>query len=84
MIGLINFIIFLSENSSFCFSYYVLDGSKKRVTFDDGDEGVNDEILPPIETEETEENEDQEEEVEETVSVSNQISFPKTKFDCIF
>ncbi len=78
-------IIFLSENSSFCFSYYVLDGSKKRVTFDYDDEGVKDETLPPIETEETEENEDQEEEeVEETVSASNQISFPKTKFDCIF
>ena len=51
-------------------SYYIMDGSKKRVTFDDDDEVPNPEDLPPIETDEINGNEvdDQDDEVEETVS----------------
>ncbi|CAF4810383.1 unnamed protein product, partial [Rotaria socialis] len=32
-------------------SYYIMDGSKKRVTFDD-DEAMNNEPVPPIESDE--------------------------------
>jgi hypothetical protein len=51
-----------------------MDGTKKRVTFDDDDEIAQNETAPPVEPEEIAENEDEEEdeeEVEETVSVIN-------------
>jgi hypothetical protein len=51
-----------------------MDGSKRRVTFDDADdkEAGENETIPAIETEETVENEDEEEdEVEETVNIIN-------------
>ncbi len=54
------------ENPNLLFSYYIMDGSKRRVTFDEED---NNEALPPIETEETVENDD--DEVEETEDVIN-------------
>lgn len=47
-------------------SYYIMDGSKKRVTFDDDDELPNQDELPPIETNG---NEIDDQEDEETVSV---------------
>jgi hypothetical protein len=53
--------IYSEENLNSLFSYYTMDGSKKRVTFDE-DDGE----LPPIETEETIEGE-----VEETEDVIN-------------
>ena len=55
------------------FSYYIMDGSNKRVTFDE-DEGQNQEMLPPIATDETingneVDDQDDVDEVEETVSL---------------
>ncbi len=40
------------------YSYYILDGTKKRVTFDGEDEGAKNETILPTDTEEIVENGD--------------------------
>ena len=69
----------------FC-SYYVLDSSKRRVTFDEGDE-QNETPLPGIDDDETPENgddsapvDDDEDEEEETVSVTARVNARSTLF----
>jgi len=75
MTGLLNLISVLKKVSVFVlYSYYIMDGSKRRVTFDDADdkEAAENETIPAIETEEIVENEEEEEdEVEETVNIIN-------------
>ena len=58
-------------------SYYIIDGTKKRVTFDDDDDVENNETIPPIETDEIEENEDDFTTIdnEQTVSSINRDHF---------
>jgi len=64
------------------YSYYILDGTKKRVTFDGEDEGAKNEPIPATDTEEIVENGDnstaidnedqedvEEEEADDTVSI---------------
>ena len=74
----------LSTGFHFC-SYYVLDSSKRRVTFEEGDE-QNETPLPGIEDNETPENGDdsapvdEDEDEEETVSVTTRVNARSTPF----
>ena len=78
------------------YSYYILDGTKKRVTFDGEDEVGKNETIPTTETEEMVENgddstaidnEDQQddaEEVDETVSIIYSVIIRTIRFHCLF
>jgi len=72
----------LIDKEQVMYSYYILDGTKKRVTFDGEDEGANNETILPTDTEEIVENGDastaidnedqediEEEEADDTVSI---------------
>jgi len=72
----------LIDKEQVMYSYYIVDGTKKRVTFDGEDEGAKNETTLPTDTEEIVENGDdstaidnedqediEEEEADDTVSI---------------